>query len=784
MLPVSGECPRNCRNSTISGNSCCICEVFFGCGVTKCSKIAVQLWSVNSFVNCLGCDHHDHFPTFECMSCPVGCVGCFDHTLCLKCVNGMHGKICNKRCGKCRHDNQGVVKCDIGSGVCTNGCVDGYYSPRCDQVCEHCKPGNQSMVKCDYNSGICTNGCVDGYYSPRCNRVCRHCKPDNLDVVKCDFISGTCANGCVDGYYRRCCDRVCGHCKLDNQGVVKCDSISGICTNGCVDGFHSSRCDHICSGTCSKRACSQQSGYCDNGCVSGWYGDTCNDSCSDTCSLSSCYQTSGFCDNGCVSGWYGKSCGESCSNTCYDKSCDQFSGYCVNGCVSGWYGDTCNGTCSDTCSLSFCNQRSGFCEKGCVSGWHGGTCEESCSDTCSLSSCNQTSGFCEKGCVSGWHGYMCKLLCSSKCFNKSCDQYSGRCYNGCATAYYGNTCESNCLDTCKERVCDRETSRCLRGCVAGYQGAFCNMTMNIGPDFVLVGLASSLAGVIISLVFTLIIWCIRRRVLRGKQYDNFQVSTRDILAPTYDEVSDIGDAIEEHRISGSHLYMDIGTSQIYRSIHESGSNTHNSCDNEIAGNCATTLAVVETINNTPSVYANARNLSSLHSEVNNCNNGDSSEILTTSFISLDNVEVHRKGSNLSRNYYEISDKIPNHDHNIEIERNHANDGYEIPISGTCSAAQNAEASGACLSVHCNRMTDFATSPSRDSKRTQKKDVVSTRHKEINVDEINQTLQKPKEDKRNSSSSGFETDIPLETHQAQEKVTEGDSNSLNYIHPVN
>ncbi|XP_053395497.1 uncharacterized protein LOC128555830 isoform X2 [Mercenaria mercenaria] len=307
--------------------------------------------------------------------------------------------------------------------------------------------------------------------------------------------------------------------------------------------------------------------------------------------------------------------------------------------------------------------------------------------------------------------------------------------------------------------------------------------MNIGHDSVLVGFTSSLAGVIVLLVITLITRFIRRVVVRGKHYGNLQISTRDTSAPIYDEIPDNDDTTEERHVSGSHLYMEVGTAQISKIIHESGPRSHNRCDNEIAGNCATTLSVVETIYNTPLVCSSALNLPALHFEVNKSNNGESGEIHTSSFISLDNVDLHRKSSNLSRKYYEIPDILPDHDHNIEIERNGSNEGYETLISGPTSTDQYAEANGANLSGQCNRMADFATSSTRDSKRTPSKELMSTRNQQIDVNDINLTLQKAK-GKRNSSSSGYDFDIPLESHQTQEKVTEGDGDSLNYIHPVN
>ncbi|XP_053393679.1 uncharacterized protein LOC123523811 [Mercenaria mercenaria] len=305
--------------------------------------------------------------------------------------------------------------------------------------------------------------------------------------------------------------------------------------------------------------------------------------------------------------------------------------------------------------------------------------------------------------------------------------------------------------------------------------------MNIGPDSVVVGFTSSLAGVIILLVFASIIWFIRREV-RGKHYGNPKVSSRDTSAPIYDDIPDNDDTTEVSRVSGSHLYMEVGTAHTPRGIHEYGPKKLNSSDTGISCNWAKTLAVFEAISDTPLVCAKALSMYTLHSEVSNYNNSD--VIHTSSFVSLDNAEVHRKSSNLSRKYYEVPDKITGVNYNLTIERNHTNDDNEIPISSACPTAEIAEADGASLSGQCNTLADSTTSPTRDSKRTRNNDLISTRNNEIDVSDNNQTLQKAKEDKYNLRPPGFHIDMPLETHQTQENLYEEDSVTLNYIHPVN
>ncbi|XP_053395494.1 multiple epidermal growth factor-like domains protein 10 [Mercenaria mercenaria] len=700
---------------------------------------------------CSGCNEYVNQTTGECKSCPDGCVSCFDDTFCYVCINGLYGKICNKKCGNCVTDSRGNMDCEV--------------------------------------TGICTRGCADGYYGLHCDRVCGHCLPDDFNVVKCLLYTGYCAKGCVDGYYGRRCDKKCGKCLPDDNGAVKCDIDTGICFNGCIAGYFGKTCDRKCNSNCLHSAtninvCNVLSGKCIYGCVSGWYGDVCNKTaiCSGTCSKRSCSRTSGFCDKGCVQGWYGNTCNKTCSDICLLSSCNQHSGLCEKGCVSGWYGDTCNKTCSDTCTSSLCNQKSGFCEKGCVSGWYGDKCNETCSDTCLFSSCNQKSGFCEKGCVSGWYGDLCKESCSSTCYDKTCDQYSGHCYNGCASAYYGDMCEFNSVDTCKERICDRETSQCLRGCVAGYQGAFCNMTMETGADSVLVSITGSLAGVIIILVFGLILWLLRRVVLKGKRYGSLQMFTSNTTGSIYDEIRDTNDKTEERCVNESHSYMEIDGALPW-SINESRSNVRNSLNDDLADSSASTLATVENIKGTPLFCANALNMSALHSEDNQDNISIGDETQISSFISSD--EDHRKGSNRSRKYYEIPENIPGENH--KVESNHTIEGYEIPISSASSSVRKAkalEAGDANLSRQCNRKTDVATSQTIDSKKTQNKQLMSKRNKAKDANDINQAPQKSKEDTCNTNPSRFNMEMQFETHQTQEEIPEGDSDSLNYIHPVN
>ncbi|XP_053395501.1 multiple epidermal growth factor-like domains protein 10 [Mercenaria mercenaria] len=721
---TTGDCPRHCFISSSSRSTCCTCGHEWV--TTKCIDKCLNVKDCHS---CFG-----HPSTWYDEDIILNCSRCHEYV--------------NHSTGECKSCPDGCVSCFDGT-FCYE-CINGLYGNNCNKKCGNCIPSSLGVVKCNRGTGKCS-GCVNGYYSPRCDRVCGHCLPNDFNVVKCHRYTGYCDKGCIDSYFGRRCDQKCGKCLPDDKGAVKCDKDTGSCFSGCIPGFFGKACDNKCSGNCLDSSiktdvCDIISGKCLYGCVSGRYGDTCNETCSDTCSKRACSRKAGFCDNGCVQGWYGDSCNKPCSDTCSKRACSRQSGFCDNGCVQGWYGDTCNITCSDMCSLSFCNQNSGFCEKGCVSGWYGDSCKESCSSTC---------------------------------YDKTCDQYSGYCYNGCASTYYGDTCEFNCVVTCKERDCDRETSQCLRGCVTGFQGAFCNITMETGTDSVLVSIAGSLVGAIILLVFGLIVWLLRRVLLKDKRYDNLQMSTRNTAASIYDEIRATRDKTEERRVSESHSYTEIDGA-LPMSIHESRSN---SFDDDFAGNSSSTLATVENIEGTPPFCANALNMSALQSEDNKDNKSDGNETQISSFIS--SAEVHRKGSNRSRKYYEIPDIVPGVNH--KVESNHTIESYEIPLSNASTRfrkAQVPEAGNANLSRQCNIKTDVATSQRRDSKKPQKKQLMSKRNKEKDANDINPTPQKFKDDKCNINPSRFNMEMQFKTRQMQEEIHKRDSDSLNYIHPVN
>ncbi|XP_053395488.1 uncharacterized protein LOC123523304 [Mercenaria mercenaria] len=308
------------------------------------------------------------------------CLACSQDTgHCLKCTNGLYGSHnhCDKRCGHCKPDNQGVLKCDIDTGACQNGCLNGYYDTSCDKKCGHCLQNETSVVKCDMQTGYCENGCVDGYFGRLCDKKCGHCLPDHNNTIKCSIETGDCNNSCTDGYHGQTCDQKCkSGCFDSSRNKNRCDKISGNCSYGCVSGLYGDTCEETCSNTCRNSTCSQHSGHCDNGCVTGWYGYTCKNACSYTCANTSCDYQTGNCDDECLPGWYGDKCTLICSTKCSNRSCDRSSGHCSDGCIPGYYGDTCEFNCAKFCMESVCDIESGKCSWGCAAGFEGDFCNK------------------------------------------------------------------------------------------------------------------------------------------------------------------------------------------------------------------------------------------------------------------------------------------------------------------------------------------------------------------------------------------------------------------------
>ncbi|XP_053395648.1 cell death abnormality protein 1-like [Mercenaria mercenaria] len=104
---------------------------------------------------------------------------------CLKCSNGLYGRLCDKICGHCQSDSKGVVVCDIDTGNCPYACANGYYGSNCNQECSgNCLDSvlNTDLSTCDKESGHCNFGCVPGRYGGVCEYNCN----DTCRRVSCD----------------------------------------------------------------------------------------------------------------------------------------------------------------------------------------------------------------------------------------------------------------------------------------------------------------------------------------------------------------------------------------------------------------------------------------------------------------------------------------------------------------------------------------------------------------------------------------------------------------------
>ncbi|XP_055956404.1 multiple epidermal growth factor-like domains protein 10 isoform X2 [Patella vulgata] len=123
------------------------------------------------------------------INCSTGCDGgCNrDGGKCTSCIKGKTGDRCdvncNNNCTVCNQDN---------ANSCTE-CKDGRWGSPCSKLCNtNCKPVvGKTVGKCDITSGLCTDGCKTGLYSIDCNKDC----PSNCKDGLCDQKSGDCIDG-------------------------------------------------------------------------------------------------------------------------------------------------------------------------------------------------------------------------------------------------------------------------------------------------------------------------------------------------------------------------------------------------------------------------------------------------------------------------------------------------------------------------------------------------------------------------------------------------------------
>ncbi|XP_053394306.1 multiple epidermal growth factor-like domains protein 6 isoform X2 [Mercenaria mercenaria] len=512
-------------------------DIFFGVqDFHLCPKNCIVCSLHNSCIHCLR-----HSSGSSCRAkCTIGCAEVYvtNGTLLRGCSTE---KLADTCCMTCPHYSF-CSDCLQFNGTCLK-CSSGFYrsqtSSYCDKKCGHCQPDGNGLVECDINTGDCKDGCSGGYYGRGCDETCnKNCLVLKTNSIECDRQSGKCIYGCVPGRYSDSCESICSNTCLDSS----CDQQSGTCILGCIHGFYGGMCEKNCSETCARLSCNQTTGHCTHGCVPGRYGYFCEDVCSSKCQNSICMQTTGHCNGECLPGWYGETCNIKCSNTCFGNVCKPLSGYCNNGCSAGWYGDTCEKACSSSCSDKTCNQTSGFCQNGCSPGSYGDMCETECNDTCHDKTCNQISGGCIYGCARGWFGDSCAEACSETCFNRSCDQFSGLCNGGCVSGYYGSNCEKNCSYDVLFELCDNSTaSQCSRECTTMVMQGVWNKFSSTNRSSTLTVSTYILAGVVSAISFALAT-CFVRRVLLNRRHNlqkNLELPTIETTEPIYEEIDDI-----------------------------------------------------------------------------------------------------------------------------------------------------------------------------------------------------------------------------------------------------
>nr|XP_022311501.1 uncharacterized protein LOC111116789 isoform X2 [Crassostrea virginica] len=501
---IEKDCERTARyvwiyqNNTLDG-ACPmleICEVqVFGCetGIDKgqCQKPCTHCKDssycnpVSRSCNSEGCA----FPGYQA-------------PLCQACVDGQHGKKCEKNCSVfCKNQS-----CERNTGNCTHGCQWGFTGSHCNQTCEpgrygqNCNEtcGHCLQKPCDHMTGTCTEGCKAGFKTTLCKTPCdsgeygKNCKykcsGNCLNGKICDPQTGTCQS-CAGGFRGEKCDQKCGNgtyglnCSEDCGACLNdtdCHHVTGECPSGCEQGWK----------TTNK---------CDRGCIDGRYGNNCGEYCSKFCMNQRCHQTTGICAHGCMNGytgercntmckfgWYGQNCTETCGK-CFTNICNHVDGSCADGCAAGFMTELCNTSCRDgqygrdcqfNCSGNcfndeVCNKQNGTCGS-CAEGYHGKKCDTSCEtgkygldckETCGAclndTACNHKTGSCYSGCKIGWY-------------------HTDKCDKACNDGSYGDNCTNKCSENCFQMtMCDKISGTCGK-CKAGWDSEFCNKTCKKG----------------------------------------------------------------------------------------------------------------------------------------------------------------------------------------------------------------------------------------------------------------------------------------------------------------
>ncbi|XP_065925377.1 multiple epidermal growth factor-like domains protein 11 isoform X1 [Magallana gigas] len=539
------QCKTVCKNNTYGPNcsrTCGHCVYLYG---EKCNHVTGQCprGCAPGFQGDLCVESRDEFKNKTMVAWPT-------YTGCLKV--GYYGENCSTPCPEnCENGD-----CDIVDGICIS-CVPGYrgymcnkvcnnntYGPNCSRTCGHCV--YLYGEKCNHVTGQCPRGCAsgfqgdlcvesrvefknmttvawptytgclkEGYYGENCSTLC----PENCENGDCDIVDGTCIS-CVPGYrgsmcnkvcnnntYGPNCSRTCGHCVY--LYGEKCNHVTGQCPRGCASGFQGDLCVESRDEFKNKTTIAWPT-Y--NDCLKvGYYGENCSTPCPENCENGDCDIVDGTCIS-CVPGYRGSMCnkvcnsntyGPNCSRTCghclylYGEKCNHVTGQCPRGCASGFQGDIC------------VESRDEFKNKttvawptynGCLKlGYYGENCSTPCPENCENGDCDIVDGTCIS-CVPGYRGSMCNKACEGKygmncskvcgaCYEKEqCDYKNGTCPSGCEDGYKGRQCKTvcnnntygpNCSRTCGDCLylygekCNHVTGQCPRGCASGFQGDLC-----------------------------------------------------------------------------------------------------------------------------------------------------------------------------------------------------------------------------------------------------------------------------------------------------------------------
>lgn len=120
----------------------------------------------------------------------------------------------------------------------------------------------------------------------------------------------------------------------------------------------------------------------------------------------------------------------------------------------------------------------------CSQNMYGKNCSLSCGQCFKLEQCHNMNGTCMNGCDSGYNGLNCKegnfiVYIATK---KNIPRFFFYLFNSeCDDKHFGTNCIEMCNATCKS--CNKSTGMCDNGCHPGWRGLFCedSMFINMQP---------------------------------------------------------------------------------------------------------------------------------------------------------------------------------------------------------------------------------------------------------------------------------------------------------------